>query len=339
MGLVAEKAVDIGFALKKQADIKTPLAAADFNKRLPFREFGIARLEQQKLTNKAQFGKDTAFATELRRSGQSFAASYSFDLTSLSASWALALLMGSVVTDQPEGTGVAAWRHLVKFRNFRTDPRALATSYLEKVGGEETRLLSGVVFQEVTIQAATKFDLQLAMTLLCRKSQADSTAIPSTSASKFLKTTKVMIGPKGSPTDRTNEVSSWSLTVRQAVEPVRWQGEPAADELLVSDFIVTDQAATLQIQLQYDDVVRNWLRDGAELECTITSEGDTVAGAQKHTAEFHFPRLFVAAEDVPRQTGLQLYQLNFDEESVLHDATAGYSVQAKLINDLSNILA
>lgn len=335
MSIVRPSLFDWAFGQLKQPDIKTAIAAASLNKKLPYREFTPATMEKAIHSDRLYYGKGNSFANIVDNIGETIKFGRTFDATSESLAWGLSLILGGVATTGPTGN---IYTHELTFMDPAVFKECLYTTIIEKAGTEYQKLISGVFFEDVTLTAQGRENIQIAIVASGRKQVTNATALPALTKSVVFRHNHATFsfGAAGAEVDISETVQKWNVKFSQNPD-VRWvPGQSSGEEKLLRYALTGNQTVSGSITFFLDNTLRNHFLNHDRVALTIYCKGVYHIG---HELKIEIPAFYVNQEAIGEGGMTTEYTLSFNEDVVVLDASVPKSpVTVTLKNEIAALL-
>lgn len=325
------------FSLNSQTDIRTPVANAALKYVRPIRTF--VPLVQQfpaVVSDRAWYGKGHSHPT-FRDVVQKniVVGAQERSATNLEAAFALYYVMGN--STYSPGTG-GEHTHVFTWQDLTVNDEALYTTFLEIMGSEYTKRLTGAWINSVTFTGNRNDHVVMSFEGGGR-SYEDSTLPAPSSVSKasFFKTLygKVWAGLGGGTIAEIScNVLSWTITISQNVVPVFRMCNPSGEEMLVSKVNIGDQTVSGNVVIGIDASYREAFLDQEDVELEIICRSPDLISTNPHSLTFHIPVTKLSTEAFGEDEQEVTYTLTFDEDSVLKGS--GEHLEVTLVSDIDN---
>jgi hypothetical protein len=335
MSVLRAKDFTFAFSLNKQSAIGTGITPAQINKALPQRTFAPTTAEfPDQVSDKAWYGKGHSFPTFKDNIDQRIVVgSREYSMTQLSALFAPAFVLGSLVSTQPSsGPAPTIFDHSFTFQNPSTNPNCLFTSFLEKMGGEYQNLVSGAVINSMTVKAERNDHVVLGWEGFARKIATNATVLPAIATGQsFFKLLKadIRFGASGGSyaTNISTEVLSLNFMMTQNAKGWWLPGAASGEEALLSKALIGDQSASGSLVLFIDNARRNLFINDTEVEIKIRFMGDQIGTSGLfHEVELTLPHVKASAEGFSEIDSTTAYTFTFSDATILKGATDPYLV-------------
>jgi hypothetical protein len=338
MSVVNARDYQVAFSLNKQSNIRTAVAGASVKYTRSIRGFAPSAMEPTNITDRLWFGKGHPFPTFVDRVSKLYRINaQERSATSLELLWALAYCLGGVVSTDMTGY----FRHVITFVSTTTQKEPSYTSLIEKMGAEYQQMVSGVWINSVTLNGNRADHVVMSYEGGGRKSAADVTSMPETSAASFFKTLygTVAFGNQGAAADISAEVLSYQISVNQNCEPLFLMGNTTGEEDLISKVLIGNQSISGNVVIMINAAHRN--RFINQTECTLqlvlkspdycNSPTNTV----QHTCTIDIPNVMIANEAYGTEGNTVAYTLNFGEDGILK-AGAAAPITFTMLSDIDD---
>lgn len=322
MPTVHSREYELIFSLNKQSDIETAITAANIQYQRSLRTFAPFREEHQNVTDREWYGKGHSHPTFVDTLQKRYLIdSQDRSATNLELLQALALVMGNVVSIQPDSaTNPSHWRHTLTWQDLSTNKEVLYTSFIEKMGSEYSKLLSGAWLSSLTLTVNRDDHIVLGYEGGGRKYADIVKVSPGITAAVFFKTLfgTVSFGAADAPADISAEVLSANLTISQNPDILHLMGNPSGDERLVSEVLIGDQTVSGSVVIKINATHRDRFLDEDTVELVLTlSSQDEIFTGQKHTCAITLHNFRIADEAFGEEGQTVSYTLNFGEDTVM----------------------
>lgn len=335
MSIVRPSLFDWAFGQRKQGDIYTPVTAANLDKKLPYREFTPGVVEKAIHSDRLYYGKGHSFAGNVDQIGQQIKFGRTFDATSEAVSWGFSLLMGNVVTTGPVS---GKYTHTITFMDPGVNKECLYTTIIEKAGSEYQNLISGVFFEDITLTAEGRENVQIAITCSGRKQVTNATSLPALTKSVVFRHNHAtfQFGAPGAEVTISEQVQSWNCKLSQNPD-VRWTpGASSGEEKLMRFALTGNQTMSGSIKFFLDTTLRNLFlnHNRASLIITCTGVYDVA-----HILKIEVPAFYISQEAIG-ETGMTTdLTLNFSEDATVKDDLVVKSpITITLVNEVPALL-
>ena len=347
MAILHPRQYEFIFALERQADIETGIDVAMLNKQRSIRTFAPAMEDQPAVISDMEwYGKGHPHAT-FRDVIQKMYTLPAQDrsATSLEALYALAYVMGNVVSTVPNTALPDEHRHVITWQDQSINKQVLYTSMLEKMGNEYHKRITGAWINEVTLTGDRADHVVMSFTggagryVTVPISGAGSIPSPGISPAAFFKTLygRVRLGAASVPPipDISAQVLSWNITVMQNATPYFLMGNAPGDESLVSLTVIGDQTVSGSVVIFVDEDQRNFYldQDTIQIDLVCRSPDLTGPGGSQHEMVLSLPTLKFSTEAFGEDEETTTYTMTFDEQSVLKGNTTEH-FQATFLSDI-----
>lgn len=321
--------LEVGFTLNRQSNMATPVAVARIDKKLPFDTFGVTTKEFPNAISDADwYGKGDSFASFFDPvTSRIVIPQRQYSATALSVAHALGFVLGQAST--------AAGITTLTFIDPDVTPEARYTSFLEKMGGVGTNLISGAVIEQATLSGSLTDHVKLAWSGFAREAASSAAALPAqTSAmSAFFKTLCATFNFDGA--DITGRVINWSIQFNQ--NPAQWWLPGDSCNTLLKKAMIGKQRVSGSISFLFEDTVQQNLFRTSDLIEPLTI---TLAGTDGTSQiVITIPHFKISAESFSEEQDQVVYTLTFSDQTVLKKGADPYvSVAIKTPDDLSTLL-
>ena len=335
MSILRPSLFDWAFGQLKQSHIKIPISAASLDKKLPYREVTPATMEKAVHSDRLYYGKGNSFANIVDNIGEQIKFGRTFDATSESLAWGLSLLLGDADTSGPAGL---YYTHVLSFMDPALFKECLYTTIIEKAGTEYQKLISGVFFEDVTLTAQGRENIQIAIVASGRKQATNATSLPSLTKSVVFRHNHATFGfgAAGAEVSISEQVQKWNIKFSQNPD-VRWvPGQSSGEEKLLRYALTGNQTVSGSITFFLDNTLRELFLNHDRVSLTITCLG---VYDVNHMLKIEIPAFYVNQEAIG-ETGMTTdLTLSFNEDvAVLDDAVAGSPVRVTLVNQIAALL-
>jgi len=316
---------ETAFSLYKQTDAETALTGSNVNKKLSYRSFAPAAPEIPGAVSDASwYGKGDnygSFWSPIQKVVTLPNRQYS--MTDLSALWAFAFVMGSVVTTQPNSAAApSVYDHAITFQDVETEIECKYTTIIQKAGTLWQDIITGVVLSQAMIEGNPDDHVNLSWQGMGRKRAADVTSLPSiTSTGGFFNFRRATFtfGAQASPASVSSAVTAFQFGANQNPNIRRNAGASAGEELNFSRALVGLQRVTGQIVLdKMDSDLRNLFLNSTECSLTIACIGAQIgATGYYYTVTIYIPHLYTPAFNLGEDTDIANVTIPFNEDTVI----------------------
>jgi hypothetical protein len=335
------------FSFHKQSAIGTALAAADIDKKLPYRGFGPPTVEfPAAISDDGWYGRGTNFPTfwdPIQKRVVIPPRQYS--MTNYAAMFAAGFVMGAVSSTQPNSAGYSSvYDHAFTFQDAETNMDCNYTSLMEKAGAAWQNLISGVVLEQFTIEGNPNDHVSIRWQGFGRTQAADATALPAlTTTGGFFNFRRCTLafGATGATAAVGDKLTAFNFTANQNPNARRNAGASAGEEMLISRVVVGKQRVTGGFTLdQIDSDLRNLFLNNSECAITLVCIGDLIAGTPYyHQVTISIPHFYIPSEAFGEDTDLTTITLPFNEQTVIKSGADAYcTVTVRTNIDDSEIL-
>jgi hypothetical protein len=335
------------FSFHKQSAIGTALAAANIDKKLPYRGFGPPTVEfPAAISDDGWCGRGTNYPTFWDPIQKRIVIPpRQYSMSPAAAMFAAGFVMGAVSSTQPNSAGYATvYDHAFTFQDAETNMDCNYTSIMEKAGAAWQNLISGVVLEQFTIAGNPNDHVSIQWQGFGRTQIADATALPAVTASTFFnfRRSTLAFGAAGATAAVGDKVTAFTVTLNQNPNARRNAGASVGEETLISKVVVGKQRITGSFTLdQIDSDLRNLFLNNSECALTLVCIGDAIAGTPYyHTVTITIPHFYIPSEAFGEDTDLTTITLPFSEATVIKSGVDAYcTVTVRTTIDDTEILA
>ena len=326
MPILHSREFEYAFGLNKQSDIRSRIAVAKLNRKLPCRTFAPVTLENpDSVSDRNWYGKGHSHPTFWDPLTKRFVlANREYSMTQLSALYAPAFVLGGLSTTQNDsGTGTV-FNHRFTFQDPSTVKECLYTTLIERAGAEYQELYSGVVINSFSLTGNRNDHVVIGHEGFARAKALDSTTMPNLAINQsFFKILKsaFTFGASGSPSNITtisSAVLSFNMTVSQNAQAFYLPGAASGEEDLVSKILVGDQTVSGNLVVFLDAAHRNFFHENDEVEIRIVLTGDAIGSTGlNYEVTIRIQHFKISSESFGEEGQTTAYTMTFDENSVL----------------------
>lgn len=288
--------------------------------------------------------KGDEFATDIQELSTSIERSLVMDANSNNIGWALAFAMGNVVTIQPDMINDPnAWEHTFTFQAQSGGKDAQITTIHETVSADIARKLVAMSLSEMSLSGGAGPDagpLELTTNWLgSGVTAAGIVSVPALAAEKallFSRDAVFSLGTEGSPTDISEQVREWTLSITQNIDADggyhlgsgKTRGRIWYGPRRVSFSFVVHMKETDNIKTLFDGVTKQ------EIKVTIDTGVQTTGGiAENHTFEIRLPQIVIPTLDDADEIGMKTWRIEITPEAVMKGGTLTEVLQAVVTNE------
>jgi hypothetical protein len=340
MGTVHSREYEFIFSLNKQGDIATAVDDAQMQYQRSIRTFAPARLEHPAVVSDRQwYGKGHPYPTFW----DPIQKWYMLDAqersaTNLELLYALAFIMGNVVTTQADSvTNPNEYTHTIKWQDTSTYKEALYTTVFEKMGAEYVKALTGVWLNSLTITGNRDDHVTMSFDGGARKYATDTLSSPGISTASFFKTLfgSVAFGLADSTADISAEVLSFDLTINQNVEPLWLMGNSAGEEDLVSRVLIGDQTVNGSFTILVEETHRDRFLNNQTCELQLELVSPDTIDTNPHSCTIDIHNLKITEESFGEEGSTVAYTLTLGEDGVLK-TVADEHITATMVTNIDS---
>lgn len=298
-------AIEFAFSTKKQSAYGTALLPTDLTLAHTFLGGDIVEHKVEKATNQDEFGKKMEFPTEQRNLTADVRLTRNSEATSLMLGWAFAFACGDCVTTTPEGATLAR-QHVIKPMNI-DDPavgkQLPVTTVMEKLGHLRQEIFRDILVSEVELSGKMGEQLKLKIPMIGSGHRVAGTqAMPAATEGSFLKMADVKFQIGAS--DISAKLLDFTFNYKNEVAD-KLGYHPSSGYLVSNDpnspqvrghLLVTKRSATMKFRcLMENNDFRADMESNVLKSITITAEGATIEGSQKHKMILEIPKCYFNA--------------------------------------------
>lgn len=342
MSVVHSREYSQAFSLNKQSAIGTAIANAQINKSRPVRSFApITEEKAPRITDRTWYNKGHSHPTFVDVIQKYYKLpSQERSASSLETLYAAAMVMGNVVTVQPNSaTNPLEYQHTVTFQDPRTNKEVLYTSIGEEMGAEYKKVLSGAWISNFSLRGERNDHVILALEGAGRRYVDGTYTVPAITSAAFYKTLYGSLyfdaaAGLGAPlVDISVEVLSWSVNVSQNPKMYFLMGNPSLQEDHVTKALIGDQTASAQIVVFMNITHRNRFLNANNVGVKIICMSPDNINSSRHTLTIDIPKARIASEQISDQDQTVALTLMLDEDTIMKDTSDPY-IQFKFLSDV-----
>jgi len=338
MGTVHSREYEQIFTLYKQPDIGTEVLDANLDKQRSIRSFAPAKEVQVNITDRQWYGKGHSNPTfvdtiqkRIQIDGQERSA------TDLELLYALAYVMGNVVTTQPDSASKPLqYQHVITWQDLSTNKEVLYTSIHEKFGSEIDHKIVGAYISSLTLTGNRDDHVLLNWNGGGREFDTSGTVTsPGLTTASFFKTLfgTVDFGVAGSAADISAEVLNWNLTISQNPQLMHLMGNTSGEEKLVSRVLIGDQTVSGSVTILVSSTHRNRFLNETTCELVLTLGSPDTVNSDAKSCEIRLYNARISDENISEDGQTIAYTMNFNEDSVMKTDSDEH-IQVTMITDI-----
>ncbi len=288
--------------------------------------------------------KGDEFATDIDELSRSLTRSLVMDANSNNLGLALAFAMGGVTTIQPDvGNDPNAYEHTIIFQAQSGGKDAQFTTIHEDATADISQKLVDMVLADLQLSGGVGPDagpLELTTNWIgSGKTEAGMATPPVLAAEKalyFSRDAVFSLGTEGSPTDISEQVREWSLSITQNIDEDggyhlgsgKTRGRLWYGPRRVSFSFVVHMKETDNIKTLFDGVTPQEIK--IAIDTGVLSTGGM---AINHLLEIRLPNVVLPTLDDADEVGMKTWRIEIGPEAIMKGATLTEVLQAVVTNE------